>query len=310
MSHELESIMYVGETPWHKLGKRFIEAPSLDEAIIAAGLDWKVGLRDLFTTDQVQVPAKATVRESDGRILGVVGNGYHPLQNSEAFKFFEPFVNSGLVTIETAGSLRHGQRVFILAKIQSEDSVIVKQSDDRISKYVLLSNSHDGTLAVRVGFTGIRVVCANTMAMAHSDKASKLIRVRHSSKVVQNLDSIREIMNLANQEFEATAEQFRELASKQINSQDLEKYVKTIFATPGSEKGGERVLAQVIPLFEHGRGNDLTGVKGTYWAAYNSVNEYLQYVRGSEDNRLDSMWFGQSATLNKKALDIALKMAA
>jgi len=118
-------------------------------------------------------------------------------------------------------------------------------------------------------------------------------------------------MNLANQQFEASAEQYRFLATKQINSLDLAKYVKLIFADPKSENGGERVLAQIIPLFEKGRGNDMIGVKGSMWAAYNAVSEYLQYERGTDShNRLDSMWFGNSASLNKKALDIAIMMAA
>jgi phage/plasmid-like protein (TIGR03299 family) len=315
MAHEVEQMMYVGNAPWHNLGQRFVTAPTLDEAIVAAGLDWKVGLKPLYTANGdligEEVDHQASFRESDGRILGVVGPSYHPLQNNEAFKFFEPFIDSGLATIETAGSLRNGQRVFILAKIASDDSVIVKQSDDRVAKYVLLSNSHDGTLAVRVGFTPIRVVCNNTMTLAHSDKASKLIRLRHSSNIVQNLENIREIMNLANSEFEATADSFRFLASKEINSVDLAKYVKIVFGKPGQETGGERILGKIIPLFEKGRGNDMAGVKGTYWAAYNAVNEYLQYERGNDDhNRLNSMWFGDSATLNKKALETALVLAA
>jgi phage/plasmid-like protein (TIGR03299 family) len=312
MAHEIENMMYVGDAPWHKLGQRFITPPkTLEEAMVAAGLDWKVGLKPLFTAEGTEVTHQASFRESDNRILGVVGPEYHALQNNEAFNFFQPFIDSGLAQIETAGSLRNGQRVFILAKINSDDSVIVKQSDDRVAKYVLLSNSHDGTLAVRVGFTPIRVVCNNTMTLAHQDKASKLIRLRHSSNVVQNLENIREIMNLANSEFESTAEGFRFLASKQINSADLERYVKIVFGKPGQETGGSRILAQVIPLFEKGRGNDMPGVKGTYWAAYNAVNEYLQYNRGSDEhNRLNEMWYGASASLNKKALDTALIMAA
>ena len=311
MAHEIENMMYVGNAPWHNLGQRFIVPPTLDEALVAAGLDWKVGLQDLFMNDGRQVPAKATVRDFDQSVLGVVGPSYHPLQNTEAFDFFRPWIDSGMASIETAGSLRDGKRVFVLAKINSEDSIIVPKADDRVAKYILLSNSHDGTLAVRAGFTPIRVVCNNTMMMAHDSASSKLIRVRHSKKVVQNLESLRDIMNLANQEFEATAEQFRFLASKQINRTDLEKYIKLIFGKADSETAGDRVLAKIIPLFEGGRGNDMTGVAGTYWAAYNAVNEYLQYERGSDEhNRLDGMWFGQGASLNKKALNTAMLLAA
>lgn len=318
MAHEVEQMMYVGETPWHKLGKRFIEAPSLEDAIVAAGLDWKVNTEPVLSQNGEILPALATRRSSDSRILGVVGPSYHPLQNTEAFEFFRPFIESGEATIETAGSLRMGQRVFVLAKLKLDPMEVVK--GDAVEKYVLLSNSHDGTLAVRVGFTPIRVVCANTMALAHDSKASKLIRVRHTKNVVSNLEEIREVMNLANAEFEASAQQYRMLASKEINQADLEKYVKLIFNTnkkileaEGNVENlnNKRILNSIQPLFEKGMGNDLPGVRGTLWAAYNAVSEYLQYERG-EDNqiRLDQMWFGQSASLNKRALEVGIMMAA
>jgi phage/plasmid-like protein (TIGR03299 family) len=318
MAHEVESLLYVGETPWHGLGTRFIEAPTLDEAIVAAGLDWKVTTEPVLSQAGEILPALATRRSSDGRILGVVGPSYTPLQNLDAFKFFHPFIEMNEAQIETAGSLRMGQRVFILAKLKLDPMEIVK--GDAVQKYVLLSNSHDGTLAVRVGFTPIRVVCANTMALAINSKASQLIRVRHTKNVVQNLEDIREIMNLANAEFEATAEQYRLLAAKDINQADLEKYVKLVFNTNKkileaegnvANLNNKRILNSVQPLFEKGRGNDLPQVRGTLWAAYNAVTEYLQYERGEDKQvRLDQMWFGQSAQLNKRALDVGVMMAA
>jgi phage/plasmid-like protein (TIGR03299 family) len=317
MAHEVEQIMYVGNVPWHNLGQRFTEPPTLDEAIIAAGLDWKVTTEKVFSGTQEELPALATRRSSDNKILGVVGPAYVPLQNTDAFNFFRPFIDEKQAAIETAGSLRGGQRVFVLAKLALDPTEIVK--GDAVEKYVLLSNSHDGTLAVRVGFTPVRVVCANTLAMAHGHEGSKLIRVRHTKNVTQNLEDIRGIMNLANAEFEATAAQYRALASRQINQKDFERYVKLVFNSNKKiiEAGGDvadinnkRILAAVQPIFEKGRGNDLPGVKGTLWGAYNSVNEYLQFVRG-EDNaiRLDQMWFGQSAQLNKRALETAVAMA-
>ena len=125
------------------------------------------------------------------------------------------------------------------------------------------------------------------------------------------------MMNLANQQFEATAEQYRYLASKQINSNDLERYIKLTLTNASAkdveklENAGKRIIPKIIPLFEKGRGNDMNGVKGTWWAAYNAVNEYMAHEKGDDRAaRLDSMWFGQSASLNKKALDLAMKLAA
>jgi phage/plasmid-like protein (TIGR03299 family) len=224
MAHEIEQMMYVGKKPWHSLGKAFVQAPSLEEAMVAAGLDWSVSTEPVFTAANEKLAALATRRSSDGRILGVVGPSYTPLQNQNAFEFFRPFIEASEASIETAGSLREGQRVFVLCKI-NRDPLVVK-GNDTVEKYALLSNSHDGTLAVRVGFTGVRVVCANTLKLSHSSAASKLLRVRHTKNVNQALDKIQEIMNLADQEFTATAEQYRVLANKNVIKQDLETYVK------------------------------------------------------------------------------------
>jgi phage/plasmid-like protein (TIGR03299 family) len=318
MSHEIEKMMYVGQAPWHKLGHSFEQAPSLEDALVASGLDWKVTTEPVFSSSGEKLEALLTRRDMDSSVLGVVGAKYVPLQNQEAFKFFEPFIDSKEVSIEAAGSLRKGRRVWVLAKI-NRDPMSIK-GNDIVEKYVLVSNSHDGTLAVRVGFTSVRVICANTLAAAHNSEASKLIRVKHTKNVVQNLENIREIMDVANSEFEATAEQYRLLANTQINQKDLEKYVKLVFNSQSrileaegnlDSINNKKIIEEIQPLFEKGRGNDLPEIKGTMWAAYNAISEHLQYNRGNDDQvRLDNLWFGQGAQLNKKALDVALVMSA
>jgi phage/plasmid-like protein (TIGR03299 family) len=332
MSHEVESMFSVKVTPWHGLGTILPNAPSIGDAIKYAGLDWEVGLKPLVTTDGDEVDHRATYRMSDGSILGVVGPTYQPLQNAEAFAFFEPFLEAGEATLETAGSLRKGKRVWILAQLNLEPSVIRK--DDIVRKYVLLSNSHDGTMAVRVGYTPIRVVCANTLQLAHSESSkSALIRVQHRKNVDETLAAVRDIMNNANAQFEATAEQFRMLASKEINEEDLLRYVNLVFA-PGrvarhaAKQAGaivlasrvhegelldkeealkSRVMERVRDLFENGRGHELAGKN--YWGAYNAMTEYIGYERGADDQRLDQAWFGAGAALNRRALDVGIQMA-
>jgi len=322
MAHELEIIngeaqmFYRGEVPWHKLGRYIDPQKKLtsEEAIVAAGLNWNVQSKPLYLADGTLAPSNAIVREDNNKILGVVSDKYTPLQNSEAFKFFDPFIDSGEAQFETAGSLRDGKRIWALAKINKDPLVIA--GNDIVEKHILLSNSHDGTMAVRVGFTPIRVVCNNTLSMALQKGTSQLIRLKHTGNLHENLERVGEIMNLANQQFEATADQYRFLANKTVSSADLERFVKLVFTGPKYEllekeglKVNQQIIAKIIPLFEKGRGNDMREIKGTAWAAYNAVNEYLQYERGNnEDSRLDSMWFGDSATLNQKALNIITKM--
>jgi phage/plasmid-like protein (TIGR03299 family) len=322
MAHEVESMFYVDEVPWHGLGHAFEEAPSIDDAIVAAGLDWEVGMRPLFVnipnedggSDKIGVPGRATFRKSDNSILGVVGMRYQPLQNIDAFKFFQPFLDAGEAELHTAGSLCDGKRVWILAKIKRDNSIIAK--GDEVAKFVMLSHSHDGSLSIQVGFTPIRVVCANTLAMAHSSNGSKLIKVRHTAKAKDNLEDVREIMNAANSTFEATAEQYKLLAKKDIDRKSLRKYVQIVLGFEGVKPRElstrtKNTIQEITKLFEGGHGNKLPGVRGTYWAAYNAITEHLSYVRGrSKEGRMDQIWFGgASAKMNDTALRTAMQMA-
>jgi phage/plasmid-like protein (TIGR03299 family) len=318
MAHQLEmtngkaSMFFVGALPWHGLGQELHGRPTVREAITASGLDWEVELAPLVTGDAHEpAPARAVRRTTDRRLLGVVGPAYHALQNRDAFSWFDPFLDAGLAALHTGGSLCDGKKVWLLARIEREPLVI--GNGDEIQKFVLLSNSHDGTTSVRLGFTPIRVVCANTLALAHADKAgSQLIRVRHTRRLADNLDALREVMDLADQEFTATAEQYRRLRDRGVNQNDLARYVRQVFgietATPNGQQ--RRILESCFHLFEEGRGAELPGVRGTLWGAYNSVAEFLSYERGKGQNtRLASLWFGESARTNHRALEVALAMA-
>jgi len=313
MPAAVEQMMFVGATPWHGLGNKVDADIGVEDAIVAAGLDWEVGLKDLQTVDGVPVSHRATYRKTDGSILGVVGPRYTPLQNKDSFDWFQPFIDAGECGIHTAGSLHSGQKVWVLAQLNRDNSEIV--SGDDVSKFILLSNSHDGTTAIRVGYTPIRVVCVNTLAMAHSKgSGSQLIRIRHTRSSKNNLEQVRDIMDNINAQFEATAEQFRFLASKNFNQADIRRYVKTMLGIEGTVDGDiktrtRNIMDEILALVE-GPKQSATNVRGTWWAAYNGYNEYLNYNKGrTEDNRLDSLWFGANANDNIKALEKAMEFA-
>jgi phage/plasmid-like protein (TIGR03299 family) len=312
MAAAVEQMMFVGETPWHGLGNQVESDITVADAIVAAGLDWEVGLKDLQTVDGVPVNHRATYRKTDGSILGVVGPRYTPLQNRDSFDWFQPFLDAGECALHTAGSLHSGQKVWVLAQLNRDNSEIV--AGDEVSKFILLSNSHDGTTAIRVGYTPIRVVCANTLAWAHSASDSKLIRIRHTRSSKNNLENVRDIMDNINAGFEATAEQFRFLASKNFNQVDINRYVKVMLGIEGTVDADiktrtRNIMDEILKLVE-GPKQSATNVRGTWWAAYNGYNEYLNYNKGrTEDNRLDSLWFGQNGNDNSKALNKALEFA-
>jgi len=312
MPAAVENMMFVGATPWHGLGNQVNEGVGIADAMIAAGLDWEVGLKDLQTVDGVPVSHRATYRKTDGSILGVVGPRYTPLQNKDAFDWFQPFLDANECSIHTAGSLHSGQKVWVLAQLNRDNSEIV--DGDEVCKFILLSNSHDGSTAIRVGYTPIRVVCVNTLAFAHNHTNSKLIRIRHTRSSQKNLEQVRDIMDNINAEFEATADQYRFLASKNFNQADVEQYVKVVLGiekTPdGDIKTRTRNILDDILARIDGPKQSAMKVRGTWWAAYNGFNEYLNYEKGrTTDNRLDSLWFGQNANDNMKALNSAIEFA-
>lgn len=313
MAAEIESMAFFGATPWHGLGTPLDETDLYDwpRACEKSGLNWDAELVPLVTADtSATVESKAVRRSSDGKILGVVGKKYTILQNRDAFKWFDPFLQAREASLATCGSLRQGSRIWVLAKL-NRDPLVIAQGDT-VEKYLLLSHGHDGSLAVRCGFCGIRVVCSNTLALAHKSDASKLIRCKHTKDIQENLANIRETMSLANQEFEATAEQYRLLARKSINQSDLQKYVKCVLkADDDASTRMKNTIAEIIGLCESGKGNTLPSVSGTYWTAYNGVTEWLSYNRGrNSENRLNSLWYGDGANLNRQALEVALEMAA
>ncbi|MCL2619884.1 MAG: DUF932 domain-containing protein [Defluviitaleaceae bacterium] len=190
MPANLESMFYVRETPWHGLGVKVEEALSSEEALRLSGLDWKVTQRPIYTADficasgnvytnaeQIIPNYKANVRDVDGAVLGVVTDRYKIVQNEEAFAFTDALIGEG-VRYETAGSLQGGRRVWILGKLP-ENYII---GGERIEPYMVFSNSHDGTAAIKVAMTPIRVVCQNTLNLAIS-QAKRSWSTKHTGGV-------------------------------------------------------------------------------------------------------------------------------
>jgi len=333
-----ETGFMVGKPAWHGLGNLIPEDEQLtvSAALKAAGLDWQVGLQPLqvakggvhieesdgtrYDCTQVKglpgtdVSHRCTVRLSDNKILGVVGPNYRPYQNVQAFDWFQPFLDKDEAAFHTAGSLYGGAVVWVLAKLNRTPMKIVK--GDEVQKFLLLTTSHDGSKAVKCGFSPIRVVCANTLAMAEAKGVSQLIKCKHGRRTGENLEALRETINVVNQSFEATAEQFRALGKRQISSKDLEKYVKIVLDIKDADvkkKGSKRQgqIDKITELFENGHGSKIKAARGTWWAAYNAVTEWLSYERGHKpETRLTSLWYGDSSKMSKRALTEALKVAA
>lgn len=311
MAHRVETMMYAGEAPWHGLGTK-VEGDALRSwrrTMELAGLDWHVSQAPLYLADGREVTHVANVRDTDGSVLGVVGPRFTVLQNEDAFAFFEPWLAAGECQFEAAGSLAEGSRIWALASIRGTGGEVAK--GDEVRRYVLLSHSHDGSLAVRVGFTDVRVVCNNTLTAAHKSDGSSLIRLKHTSGLKDSLAAVRETMDLAREGFYATLEQFRTLRRKDVNQDDVRRYVQMVLDVKAGADGElatktQNTVNRIIELAYTGLGNNGSSL----WDAFNGVTEYTTWEKGrSPESRLASQWYGDSRELNARALAVALEMA-
>ena len=173
MSANVETMFSVREVPWHGLGTIVEEAPTSKEAIELAGLNWKVESKPVFNEKNEEIPGFiANTRNTDGKVFGIVSNRYNIVQNEDAFSFTDSLIGED-VRYETAGSLREGRTVWLLAKMPER-----KILGDKFDPYICFTNSHDGFGAVKVCMTPIRVVCNNTLNLALSN-ANRMWSTRH-----------------------------------------------------------------------------------------------------------------------------------
>jgi phage/plasmid-like protein (TIGR03299 family) len=163
----VETMAYAGEVPWHGLGTPVPSDLTPDQMLEKAGLNWEVEKVPAYANvngEQVEVGKSALVRTSDNRVLDVVGNDWNPLQNADAFDFFNDFVMAGDMDMHTAGSLLGGKRVWALAKVK--DSFELFGGKDRVDNYLLFSNPHEYGMSIDIRMTPVRVVCNNTLTVS------------------------------------------------------------------------------------------------------------------------------------------------
>lgn len=317
MPAEIDSMAFVGQVPWHRLGTKLESPATAAEAMAAAGMGWDVQLQPLYTgpdrtvkiRDRFAVCRADRLEQADGGQLGVVGRNFTPLQNREAFTFLDPLVGEGAAIYHTAGSLRGGRRIWMLAKLPGEIRVI---GDDIAEKFILLSNSHDGTAAVRIGLTPIRVVCMNTLNLALSGMAG--LTIRHHSDVVQRVRQAHELLGLVNSAMDTAGQIMQAMARTPLDGGRMRDYFQQVMPVPAEDDLEQRAKIQqrhgrLAELFETGIGTDLPGVRGTLWAAYNAVTEWTDRESYTARNRepLNSIWFGDGERLKRSAFDVATR---
>lgn len=306
----VDTMMYAGQTPWHGLGTYVGEDAVLSsEALHAAGLAWSVEKQPLFTcfegpfeAEMVhEVPThRLVVRMDDHSQLGVVGKNYQPLQNDEAFSFLDSLVEDGSMRYHTAGSLRGGKKVWMLGKIGSTEVV----PGDRVDQFILGHNAHDGSGSFRIMFTTVRVVCANTAAIALRQGRGTGISIRHTRNMKSRVADAQKALGLAVKTHDENEEFLKYLAGIQLTKKRVEQIISDLIPLPekGNVTKAQNQQDTLLNLFQHGVGQDIPGVSGTGWAFHNAVTEYTSHHRTSRGgHRFESAILGSGSKLVEKA---------
>lgn len=311
-----DGMMYTGEAPWHKLGVRLDNPDTAAEAIEAAQLDWTVITKPIYIRNDAggfeEVAGKsAIVREDTGEVFSVMGNGYQPFQNTSSGDLLNSLVAQGEAVFHTAGSIYGGKRIWFLVKLPDDVEVI---PGDPIQPFILLSNSHDGSQALRIQLTPIRVICANTLSFATRERGG--FYAKHTRNVGTKAAEAREILGMAHAYYEMFARTVDQLVNTRMTVWDQQRYLQEVYRfkadKPYADQDHRIVKAyeSTLDLLNH-PSNLIGGIQGTAWAAFNAVTYYVDHekvVRSSldrrDDSQLDSSWFGSGAELRQRAYEL------
>lgn len=295
MAHDFESGFFGGnKEAWHGLGQVIPqEVVTTEEAIRYAGLDWdviKVPVMfdrggGIYGPDLAQYPGKfVTMRDVDGSPLGIVSDRYTTVQNSEAFAFGDDILDSGDAKWHTAGSLGGGKQVWMLAKM-NEDLIPAGEESERIEQYMLVTSSHDGSMALTVAMTDVRVVCKNTQSLALAT-AKRKFAMKHTKKIEGRIQEARQALELAHlygNQLKNTAEQ---MMNDPFSSNAFYGMMKELIPIP-TEQGRSRTIAQNKQQTLHyvyKASDNIDNVRDTKWGALQAVIEYSDHHTTSKDS--------------------------
>lgn len=223
MAANVETMFYTREKPWHGLGTMVAEAPNSKDALRLAGLNWKVLQEPVYTENEELIQGyKANVRDTDRKVLGVVTDRYKVIQNEEAFAFTDTLLGEG-VRYETAGSLQEGRRVWMLARLPREFII----GGERISPYMVFSNTHDGSGAVKTALTPIRVVCNNTLNLALRT-AKRSWSMIHTGDISGKIEEVKNTLLLADEYMTALGQEFEDLRKIKLSEKQVLDYIKIL----------------------------------------------------------------------------------
>lgn len=322
MAHQIHSIAYTGDIPWHQLGNQLPAKQPIEVWARNAGMDWDICETPVrYLTDQAGPlgsiksfeDQKVLYRSDTKAPLSVVSKRYQVVQPKAVLEFYRDLTEISGFELETAGVLKEGKKFWALAKTGKETTL---KGNDLVKGYILLATSCDGSLATTATPTTVRVVCNNTLTIALNG-ASSAIKVPHSTSF--DPQAVKKQLGIAVSQWDGFMYRMKTLSERKVKSHEaLNFFLKVLcqadtHTNPATGLMNERALKRVQALYDgQGRGAELVSASGTAWGLLNAVTEFVDHERKarSQDYRLDSAWFGQGASLKQRALDHALQLTA
>jgi len=310
--HNVESMMYAGDTPWHGLGTPVPSNVSWSEAIRAAGLDWDVAKRRAFVQSFNAAPRekrpvecaefRALVRKSDDRVFAMVTDRYAPIQNRGAFQLFGELFGDAAV-LHTAGSLRGGRIVWGLAEFPERFTV----ADDEHRRFLLVTTRHDGTGCMRAFPTAVRVVCNNTLNVALGARGDGVV-IRHTGDVNAKIATQSKVLAQTLEMFDEYRRNAERLIAVNVTPADRKDVLAELF-NPDTTRG-RNAASRVAYLADYGHGNGRYA--GSAYALFQGLTDYVDHERSpsaTPDKRFESTTLASGAALKIEALQLLLNRA-
>lgn len=283
MAANVESMFYTREKPWHGLGTRVEEAPTSKEALELAGLNWKVVQKPIYTSTGTLIAGyKANVRNTDQNVLGIVTDRYKVVQNEDAFKFTDALLGSGL-RYETAGSLQDGKRIWLLAKLPHEYII----GGEQISPFLVFTNTHDGSGAIKVAVTPVRVVCSNTLNLALTT-AKRSWSAIHTGDINGKMDEAGATLQLANKYMNCLGKEFNSLQQKKISERKVLEFIEELIPEPENASFQQkRNVARLREDMKHRYFDapDLKDLGNTAYRFVNAVSDFATHAKPIRETR-------------------------
>lgn len=248
-------------------------AKTVNEALQMAGLDWKVEQKPVFNEFGTEYDKyRVNLKETDGKLLGMVTDKYQIVQNEDAFTFVDGLVDEGF-EFKSAGQFRDGKSIWVMGSLPKANIL-----GDDISNNIVFTNSHDGSSGVKIMMTPIRVICANMLNLALR-KADRAWATKHTGHIYTKLEEARYTLGLANKYMEELNIEAERMAEMKISDNEIEAIFNTLF--PVEEDASERRLNNIAIMknnfIQCYNADDIAQFKGTVYGAVNAMSDFVSH---------------------------------